>query len=235
MAYIYVLKIKKNLEKDIYENIDLVSINRQNKIKKYKFLKDSYRSLAAALIVRYALCNKLGCKNEDLIFETTSYGKPFLKVHDNKEVYFNISHSGDYVVCAIDDNECGIDVESLINYDVGIAENTFHPKEIILLRKFTNIKEKVQYFNFLWTMKESYVKALGIGLSKPLSSFYVVKEKDGILISDSDKQSKIFTICKCLELDDNYTLSFVGNSNVTNLIMITDTEFMRIIKKLKSS
>lgn len=235
MAQIYILNIKNFSKKDIYENMNLVSINRQNKIKKYKFSSDAYRCLAGALIIRYALCEKLGCRNKDLNFDTTKYGKPFLRVHDNKKVHFNLSHSGEYIVCVIDDTECGIDVESTINYNCEIVENFFHPQEILQLEKIINIEDKKKYFSFLWTMKEAYVKALGVGLSKPLSSFHVFKNRENILINESDNQSKIFTVYRSLTLHDKYTLSFVGNSDISDIIFMDNTEFNFNIKKLKNS
>ncbi|NRT80599.1 4'-phosphopantetheinyl transferase family protein [Clostridium beijerinckii] len=232
MAYIYILEINEFSKKRICENVQLLSLERQIKINKYKFLKDSYRSFISGLLVRYAICTILNCKNKDLIFDSTLYGKPFVKVQGKEIVHFNLSHSGKYVVCAIDNYECGIDVECSDNFDVETAKNIFHYHEVMQLNKCINDEEKYKYLNFLWTMKEAYVKAIGVGLSKSLSSFYVDKKDKNVSIVDSDKESIIFNVAKNIEIDEKYSMSFVGNSAEIIFFRLNDIQLLDNIKDL---
>jgi len=64
----------------------------------------------------------------------------------------------------------GIDVEYMRAYDSGIAERFFHPGEYARACRFAEERRKERFYD-LWTIKESYIKALGKGLSLALDSF----------------------------------------------------------------
>lgn len=96
-------------------------------------------------------------------------GKPY--VEGVKGVYFNLSHSGDYVVCAFSDDEVGVDVEKIGKPYEGIVHRFFHPNEIKRWENATD--DKSDLFYRIWVAKESYLKYLGTGLSQSLASFEV--------------------------------------------------------------
>lgn len=225
MSDVYILKIIEFPKHIEYNQLKMVSIERKNKISKYRFIQDSYRSFMAAALARYAICKSTEYCNEELVFDVSEYGKPYLKHPSIKKVYFNFSHSGNYVVCAVDDNNCGIDVESNKNYSMDIASHAFYHEEVSYLENLKNTKEAAQYFTFLWTMKEAYIKALGIGLSKALSSFYISKTENGISLIDFENENNIFDVYESIDIDEEYTVSFVGNSKakyhyITNINLI---------------
>ena len=94
---------------------------------------------------------------------------------------FNISHSGDYAVLALSDGRVGIDVEKIRPVDFKIAEACFHGKE---LESFNFDPDKrPENFYRLWTLKESFIKAVGQGLSYPLKYFYFSFPATGIKIN----------------------------------------------------
>ncbi len=114
-----------------------------------------------------------------IVFEQGQYGKPAFA--DEKNLKFNISHSGDMIVLGfVKDIEIGVDVEKVKNdFDVmDIANNFFSPKEIASL---TALPKDIQSLAFYccWTRKESIIKAEGSGLSFPLDSFTVSLDDDG--------------------------------------------------------
>lgn len=230
MADIYILKIMQFPHDRTYENTDLISSERKRKIHRYKFIEDSYRSMIAALLVRYAVINKTGYKNDELIFCTSEYGKPYLKEPNIQPLHFNFSHSGEYVVCAIDDEECGVDVEDMSNYSEDIADNAFHENEVTKLHQYDDNKEAARYFTFLWTMKEAYLKALGVGLSKPLSSFCILEDNNKISITDFEINSRKFSVFESRNIEYEYVVSYVGNNNPT-YHYISDIELMEYVKK----
>ncbi|MDO4978862.1 MAG: 4'-phosphopantetheinyl transferase superfamily protein [Candidatus Saccharibacteria bacterium] len=85
------------------------------------------------------------------------YGKPYLK---GNPVFFSISHSGPYTICAISDQEIGIDLEENVIRD-RIVDRFFTTKEQ------DSVKNNPDSFAEIWTLKEAYSKYLGTGLSKP--------------------------------------------------------------------
>ena len=83
------------------------------------------------------------------------YGKPYIK---NNPLYFNISHSSDYIVIIISDRECGIDIEKIRPINNNIIDRVCLDKEIDMI-----IDDKS--FTKIWTMKEAYSKYKGVGFS----------------------------------------------------------------------
>ena len=110
-----------------------------------------------------------GMEKEDCQIQRSEHGKPYLE--GERLVYFNISHSGTYIVCAFSDAEVGIDIEKIASPRYEVARRFFHPEEFRLLEngKFKN----ESLFYDIWVVKESFLKYKGTGLTCPLSSFQV--------------------------------------------------------------
>lgn len=165
----YAFNIKGCKQDEIFRQFrSLLSEEREKKLDKFHFEADRLRSLYAEILLRYGL-QKEGIKQEDIQFVHNEYGKPTLK--DRKDLYFNISHSGDWVICAISSKPVGADVEQVKNREMNIAERFFSPYEYKELMNCPKEKQ-AEYFCKLWTLKESYVKAIGMGLSKSFTSFW---------------------------------------------------------------
>lgn len=98
--------------------------------------------------------------------ETGVHGKPFLKDHPG--IHFNISHTKGLVVCGLGDEEIGIDVERIRPFQENILKKVLSPKELIHLESLRP-NQRAEYFFRIWTLKESYGKAVGCGLTKPLT------------------------------------------------------------------
>ncbi len=200
---IYALNISKNISSLLFNKfISFVSIERREKINKFMRKEDADRSLAADILIRQALIENIGIKNEDISFHYNTYGKPYFA--HNPPIYFNLSHSGNWVVCAISDHEVGIDVEKIDKIDLDIAKSFFAPKEYSDLMEKDDSKKK-EYFYVLWTLKESYIKACGKGLSLDLRSFSIsLNDNNIILEAQNDCGNYSF---KQYNIDKNYKLS----------------------------
>ena len=85
------------------------------------------------------------------------------------DVQFSFSHSGDMVACAVSDCPVGVDIEFSKKDGWPVAQRFFAAEEVELLR---NSQDSALFYR-LWTLKESYLKALGCGMTKPLASFSV--------------------------------------------------------------
>lgn len=227
MADITVIKLNNYCKIDEFQFLNLLSNQRREIIYKYKSYKDAYRSYIGALLIRYVVCERVMCKNSDLIFDNNIYGKPFLLSHNN--CFFNLSHSGNYVSCIVDEKECGIDIEPISVLDVNIAKDYFHEDEYSRILSFENSSDAANYFYFLWTIKEAYLKTLGLGLSKQLSSFYVGKDtKDKIIVSDKEKHSIKPEHYNSILTEDRYYISSTSFSEPV-YTFINDCDFMEMI------
>lgn len=94
-------------------------------------------------------------------------GKPALAEHP--EIHFNLSHAKGISACITADRECGIDCEQIREYRPNVAKRAFSASERELLESLPEDKRDIM-FTRLWTLKESYVKAIGTGISYPLDT-----------------------------------------------------------------
>lgn len=152
-----------------------LSPDRQEYVSKFRRASDYQRSVLGDALARRMLRDKLGRERTNMEIIRNAYGKPFLKDHDN--LHFNVSHSGQWVVCAVGYEPVGIDVEKMENIDMDIAKRYFHKTEFNALLNCPPSERLSRFFD-LWTLKESYIKAVGKGLHLPLDSF--VMERQGV-------------------------------------------------------
>lgn len=90
-------------------------------------------------------------------------GKPYLRDHP---FYFNLSHSGSYVVCALSRHEVGVDIQQYKRTDIDrLAERFFSTEEKKALKACHDRKELELLFYRLWTRKEAYGKLTGEGIA----------------------------------------------------------------------
>lgn len=139
---------------------------RQIHIRKFHYLDDAYRSLIRDYLLHYVLKEQTGKSLKDIDLEKNVYGKPYLPKYPS--IQFNISHSGKYVVCAVHNQKVGIDVERVLAFDLSLAKHLFTTDENHAINRSRN-KNHACYE--IWTLKESYTKAIGMGLAMPLPTF----------------------------------------------------------------
>jgi 4'-phosphopantetheinyl transferase len=147
-----------------------VSNEKQERIKQLRKPEDAKRALLADILVRSAIASELKISNKAIEFEANKHGKPYLV--GNYCLHFNISHSGDWIVCAVDSKPVGIDIEKIMPVDLEIAAQFFSEEEYKTLMA-QGSEDRQNFFFDLWTLKESYIKALGEGLSISLKSFTI--------------------------------------------------------------
>lgn len=105
---------------------------------------------------------KLLKKTWDLKFYYGRNGKPYLQDYP---FYFNLSHSGEYVFCAISDREVGVDIQQFRQVDeVRLTRRFFSEEEQKALERCFNREEQRKLFYRLWTRKEAYGKLTGEGI-----------------------------------------------------------------------
>ncbi len=180
MLELYALKIDGQLSRTFFDQfLPCLSPEGKARAGRFHFFEDAVRFTAADVLTRSVIIKKLRCKNEAIVFERNPYGKPFLK--DRSEVQFNKSHSGRWAVCAFDETPAGADIQQVRPVNFKLTKRYFSPLEDEVFQK-KPAEEKTDYFFDIWTLKESYIKAVGKGLSLGLNTFSVIMEKDGIKV-----------------------------------------------------
>lgn len=160
------------------------SVPNESKERFYRFhsLKNSLHTLYGEVIVRYIVTKQYSIKNECLEIKKSIHGKPYIP---NVPVHFNISHSEDWVVCAISNQNVGIDIECIKDINTNIALHFFSREENDFLHNNEGTK-KLDSFYDIWTLKESYIKWTGLGLKMPLQSFrFDISDRQIILVDNS--------------------------------------------------
>ena len=140
---------------------------RREKIDLLKRSGDKTRSLGAWVLLSRALKSVGVDENAEILLGKN--GKPLLK--DAQDVHFNLSHSGDLVMCVVSAREVGCDVELVKDGRLGVAQRFFTPGECRFIGLGEDERVKNERFFRLWTLKESFIKANGAGLSIPLNTF----------------------------------------------------------------
>lgn len=168
MINIGYLNIGSNLSEQMKNQfMSIISEKKRDRIARFLRDQDKRRTLLADILLRFMLYERLAIKASDFKFTYNTYGKPFLYGHE--EVHFNISHSGQWVAVAIHNQSIGIDIEEIKEIDINIAR-FFSPEELEYILNYEGIK-RLEAFYKIWTLKESYIKAKGKGLSIPLDTF----------------------------------------------------------------
>ena len=169
-------------EEEFWKRCEAVSERRKEKIRRYRFRKDRALSLGAGLLLKQAF-EEFHVRGG---IELTEHGKPVLAdgtVSDYPTFFFNLSHSGQMVICAVSDREIGCDVER-----VGILDRSLWKELAPDEREYVAGDEAADMesdptacwnrFFEIWTKKESYLKAVGTGITVRLHNFSVFTQDE---------------------------------------------------------
>jgi 4'-phosphopantetheinyl transferase len=146
---------------------------------RFRFAQDRSTYLASRVLLRTVLSRYAPVPPAGWRFAIGPHGRPEI-AGDQPALRFNLSHTHGLVVCAVSlQPSLGVDVE----YTGGrapleIAEEFFAPGEASVLRAMPPDEQPRCFFEY-WTLKESYVKARGLGLNLPLDRFTVTRGLKG--------------------------------------------------------
>lgn len=203
MIKAYCLNMKDNLESNRLEGLSkYLPYEKYERINKLRKLEDYKRTLFADILARCMISKTIKKEFIEIMFDYNKYGKPFLIGEPN--VHFNISHSGDWVVAAIHSFPIGIDIEEIIPIDLRIGKRFFTDKEYKYIMNKTPMN-RLEHFYEIWTLKESYIKAVGRGLSIPLNSFNICIDDDTISI-ETENEFKNYNF-RQYHIDSNYKMA----------------------------
>lgn len=156
--------------------IKTLSKEELDRARRYYFPRLRKRFIVSHGLLRCILSKYLSLEPDQLQFSHNSFGKPSLPISlGKKNLSFNMSHSGSYVLYAITlDREIGVDIEQVHeNFEwESIASSFFSSLENQMLQEVPQELKYEAFFN-CWTRKEAYIKARGNGFSYPLDRFAV--------------------------------------------------------------
>ena len=146
---------------------------------RFYFAEDRKRYLVTRAMVRMVLSRYALIAPEHWAFSKNAYGRPVIAdaiVEANVQAQglsFNLSHTRGLIALAVTrGRELGVDVENIATRSVSldVAERFFSPTEVSELAGVAADRQQDRFFEY-WTLKESYIKARGMGLSLPLDRF----------------------------------------------------------------
>ena len=146
--------------------VSLLDEERQARVRAFGDSRSALLTLAAGLL----LYDAFGEGARSAHYEHGRRGKPHLP----DRAPFNITHAGDYAVLALSARAVGVDLERVRPVDWRrIARRYFHPEERACLERSAD--PETEFFR-IWTLKESFLKAEGVGFSLSPASFAVLPE-----------------------------------------------------------
>lgn len=164
---------------DRHGSLDDLSTDEQERAGRFNFEKDRQRFLARRVFLRNVLSRYAGVSPARIRYRVSALGKP--ELDPGCGISFSTSHSDGLAVVAIArDRSVGVDVERVrpIADAMDVAERFFSRDEVGSLRSVPEVSRS-RHFLTIWTRKESYAKAIGAGLTLPLSEFDV-STQDGV-------------------------------------------------------
>ncbi|MBK5966722.1 hypothetical protein CCR95_22245 [Thiocystis minor] len=161
---------------------------------RYRFAADRQAFIAAHGLVRFLLSARRGVAPDAWQFAAGSFGKPMITgPRLESKCQFSLTHTRRRVAAAVYQGNreiaLGLDLEAVGQQtsDLAIADAFFAPTERAQLLAITDPDLRQEHFIALWTLKESVIKATGLGLSQPLADFAC--DFDPIRVRFQDSQS----------------------------------------------
>jgi 4'-phosphopantetheinyl transferase len=144
----------------------LLDDGERNKASRFLRAADRRRYVAAHGKLRLILATYVGILPQEIVFGMEAWGKPIIENHQGSGIKFNMSHSGDSLLVAVGRVDgIGVDIE-VWNEAVdceAVLGLCFAESERYFWQTLPNV-EKRAFFYRQWTRKESFVKAVGMGL-----------------------------------------------------------------------
>lgn len=153
--------------------LSLLSEEERARAKRFRSVAAYEVFIASHVLVRSLLSEVGDRRREEWCFTRGPFGKPQLSPALGSRLQFNLSHTRGLVAAAVSvEDDIGIDVEACdqkANF-LSVSQRCFTPEELWILSNAAQ-SEKLETFYRLWTLKESYMKAIGHGLNCSLHSF----------------------------------------------------------------
>ncbi len=164
-------RIPEHLPEDIYKRLLIFLTDPlRDKHFRYRRWQDRASNLFSIVLLVEGL-QKFGMDHRELEnLKYTEYGRPYLP----GTIDFNISHSGNYAICAIGEGlRLGIDIEQVKSVDFSDFHDLMSEEQWMAIK---NATDPLKHFFRYWSIKESIIKADGRGLNIPLNDIMITEE-----------------------------------------------------------
>ncbi|NQY62777.1 MAG: 4'-phosphopantetheinyl transferase superfamily protein [Alteromonadaceae bacterium] len=199
----------KSAHTSTYKSIDelltqykkLLTVDETKKQQRYRFENDRHDALITRAFIRDLLSQYADVQPGDWRFEKGEKDKPEI-CNPPLPLRFNISHTKNLIICAVmlnDDIGCDVENTTRNNNVLAIADRYFSPSETEELFSLPVEQQRSRFFDY-WTLKESYIKAWGLGLAIPLKDFSFNLDNETVSSSTLTSQS--------LKMKESISLSF---------------------------
>lgn len=227
LMHVYVWRIRLDTLCRVDEALwNLLDANEKLRVACFLRIDDRVRAVTSRGILRLLLGSLLRMPASAVPIGYGTHGKPHLIGPHMNALKFNCSHSGEWVLIALSTGgEVGVDVECWRKTRVPLGERVSSAAPCSPSNLFASDRCAS------WTRQEAYVKALGLGLSKPLNSFRVTRcsidkwEYEETGVSTSSQKWASYQ----LDMPENYEASVVYQTNVIKLCFMERTTFQPCI------
>ena len=223
------------------ERWDLLDDGERIRARRFRFESDRRDYVAAHALLRLALSRTAPIDPAQWLFVADANGKPMVAGPTHgAAVAISLSHTRGIVACGIGSGiAVGVDVERIrqIDRSVELAREFFSPREVNALERLDS-GSRCRRFLELWTLKESYAKAVGLGLRMPLhATSFDILEGNVVRCTSSDKAANTDGWQFGIRVSPNaYVLGFaVGQTTFTGRnepLVVTDEITMSIGSKI---
>ncbi|WP_229704059.1 4'-phosphopantetheinyl transferase family protein [Caldalkalibacillus thermarum] len=149
--------------KDLAKLYDCLSELERRQSMKLIDKKQMKRYVAAHGLLRIVLSAYVTIEPKQISISRTPFGKPVLT--DYRHIHFNLSHSHhfSYIAISYQGRQVGIDCETVrdVNHEC-LAKFVFNPSQYLLYKHLDSHIQRIQFFS-MWTQKEAFIKAIGLG------------------------------------------------------------------------
>ena len=170
MTSIYYASFEAPLEPALFNKmLNLLPPTMHYSIRRFRKWEDAHAALFGKLLLQEGL-SRFGIYNNLQAIKYTAFGRPYLE----GAIDFNISHSGQKVVCALSEQgKIGIDIEQIKKISLDDFNGLFSTSE---WEEIIHQKDNYARFYYYWTVKEAIIKAEGKGLNIPLTAIRINKD-----------------------------------------------------------
>ncbi len=182
---VYLLELDHSASRDSPQRyLPLLAALELANWQKIRPVQRQWQYLQSRVLQRLVLGAYAECDPRALTFLCDKWGRPTLAEH--ADLHFSLSHCASHVALAVgSDAVLGVDVETVVPVRpsfMHIASQFFHPEDLAQLME---VSEEQRYGRFLeqWTLKEAYLKALGLGMHKPMADCRFERTPAGLIVA----------------------------------------------------
>lgn len=231
---IFAVKLEPDEETHRYERLaPLLTAHRRQQIQRYCREADRVRSAFAGALSQYAVTEFSGQDLKEMTMAFAANGKP--EIESPVGIHFNLSHSGRWVVCIVDEAPVGIDIERIRPLTADEYGYACTPAENEALARQRTERDRALMFCRIWTVKEAYLKATGSGLAAALTDLTVRFDADGsptVASAGAGKVDHQWTVQQCTTRAP-YVMA-VASRRTENLVHVVDPKELYSLSEKKN-